>query len=139
MLRSVVARRRAFWVACACALLLPRVAAASAGLAVNLHGDGHHAQVTLDLRESLTDVAAANVDDVPGVVQRPASCNLDDRDGDLPESTAGKVLPFAVSGSPRGPALEASAASTPLSPPACRTFTPADPFAPRPPPLHLSI
>lgn len=139
MLRSVVARRRAFWMACACALLLPRMAAASAGLAVNLDGDGHHAQASLDLRKSLTHIAAANLDDVPGVVQRPASCNLDDRDGDLPESTAGKALPFAVSGAPRAPALEASAASTPLSRPACRTFTSADPFAPRPPPPHLSI
>lgn len=43
--------RQAFWILCACVLLLPHVAAADPSLAIDFDGDGRRDQVMLDGRE----------------------------------------------------------------------------------------
>ena len=45
--------RQAFWMVCACVLLLPRLAAAGPSLAIDLDGDGRFDQVMLDGRQPL--------------------------------------------------------------------------------------
>lgn len=51
MHHPALTRRPAFWMVCACILLLPHFAAAEPSLAIDFDGDGHRDQFTLDRRE----------------------------------------------------------------------------------------
>jgi hypothetical protein len=79
---------------------------------------------------------------VPVTLEQPESGSVHDDGGEpLSAITALTLVPFALTlcASPRAPALQASHPSPPRSPRACRSFTAADPFAPRPPPTHVPL
>ena len=73
------------------------------------------------------------------LVPRGAAAAADDDAGTTEEiAIPGSVLfALALCTAPRAPALEASIACPPHVACACRSFTAADPFTPRPPPTHF--
>jgi len=143
---------RAYWTLWTCLLLLPRLAsAAETSLRTRLDAEGHREAVVR------TWLLASHLG---GVIEwthhhmrlRPARSRmvfllaltptrrhgLDDGDEEsadtIPPSTCAPLTPFSWP-SPRGPDLVASNARAPHDAPACRSFTPDDPFLPRPPPV----
>jgi hypothetical protein len=115
---------RAAWLLFACLVLVPRDAAAAAepsALAFSL---------------SATDSA------LPHSQQPENPGGAADDDAGTTEEIAipGSVLfVLALCTAPRAPALEASIACPPHVACACRSFTAADPFTPRPPPTHFPL
>jgi hypothetical protein len=157
-------RRRVLWTMCACLLLLLlllRLAtAAEARRPTGLHTGGSQHDVVTQNRESFVSgwLSVLHESTVqvwtrehrwflrpcsrvafPTTLTQAHRHGLDDGDGE--PSDTNPPAPFAAL-TPllwpwtRAPDVVASHARAPQTAPACRSFTPVDPFVPRPPPPH---
>jgi hypothetical protein len=115
---------RAAWLLCACLVLVPRDAAAAAEPSV------------LAFSLSATDGALPHSQPP----ENPSGAADDDAGTTEEIAIPGSLLfVLALCAAPRAPALEASIACAPRVACACRSFSAADPFTPRPPPSHVPL
>jgi hypothetical protein len=155
---------RAFWMVCACLLLLPYFATAAEPLlakdtraplqrvaAADHDGDhqpeliahGSHSMVHVWTRRHKRIQSFGLRAALPFALTQSHHHRVDD-DRDSESSDAISPTTFApvsplLCPLPRAPDLIASNAGAPHTAPARRSFTPLDPFLPRPPPTHTAL
>jgi hypothetical protein len=137
---------RAFWMGCACLLLLPRASGTEPSLprhkpsALSTWPSASHTHdVIRTSARSYRSGAAFHLTPV-----QPHHHGVHDEDREAESSDDFTLITFAPltllqCALPRAPDLTASYAGRPQATRSHRSFTPLDPFLPRPPPTHSAL